>query len=92
MFSSSITDHGNEDHTLTPKSLEKLGMEIVELLRSKRGMPISIASVPLLYYEMYGKNLQADGYLTESQRHGKSALSLTKLLSHFRTNIRLIER
>ncbi|KAL6315140.1 hypothetical protein AAG906_035348 [Vitis piasezkii] len=39
----------------------------------------------------YGRGLQAEGYLTESQRHGKAGYSLTKLLARLRT-IRLIDR
>ncbi|KAG6474071.1 zinc finger CCCH domain-containing protein 54-like [Zingiber officinale] len=81
-----------EDNTLTPRSLEKLEFEISELLKSKRGMPVSIASLPMLYFEKFGKNLQAEGYLTESQRHGKAGYNLTKLLYHLRKSIRLIER
>ena len=34
----------------------------------------------MLYYEKYGRHLQAEGYLAESQRHGKAGFSLTKLL------------
>ncbi|RRT51675.1 hypothetical protein B296_00030462 [Ensete ventricosum] len=91
-FSSNLTDYANEEHVYTPKSLENLEMEITGLLRSRRGVPVSIASLPMLYFEKYGKNLQAEGYLTESQRHGKSGFNLTKLLSHLRKSIRLIER
>ncbi|KAJ4762756.1 CCCH-type zinc fingerfamily protein with RNA-binding domain-containing protein [Rhynchospora pubera] len=75
----------------TPVSLEKLEMEIVELLRSNTGQPVSIASLPTLYGQMYGKGLQADGYLTESQRHGKAGYSLTKLLCRL-NKIAVIER
>ncbi|KAJ1296566.1 hypothetical protein BS78_01G311100 [Paspalum vaginatum] len=75
----------------TPGALEKLEMEIIELLNSRSGQPLSIASLPTLYGEMYGKGLQADGYLTESQRHGKAGYSLTKLLSRL-NKIRVIER
>lgn len=75
----------------TPGSLERLEVEITELLHSRRGQPVSIASLPTLYGEMYGKGLQADGYLTESQRHGKAGYSLTKLLSRL-NKIRVIER
>lgn len=78
------------DQGVTLSSLEKLEMEIVELLRSKKG-PISIASLHALYYDMYGRNLQAEGYLTESQRHGKIGYNLTKLLANL-TSIRLIAR
>ncbi|KAF3323207.1 zinc finger CCCH domain-containing protein 18-like isoform X2 [Carex littledalei] len=45
----------------TPASLEQLEMEIVELLRSNTGQPVSIASLPTLYGQIYGKGLQADG-------------------------------
>ncbi|XP_066168939.1 zinc finger CCCH domain-containing protein 54 isoform X5 [Oryza sativa Japonica Group] len=76
---------------VTPGSLETLEMEITELLNSRRGQPVSIASLPTLYGEKYGKGLQADGYLTESQRHGKAGYSLTRLLSRL-NKIRVIER
>ncbi|VAI17333.1 unnamed protein product [Triticum turgidum subsp. durum] len=75
----------------TPGPLESLEIEITELLHSRRGQPVSIASLPTLYGEKYGKGLQADGYLTESQRHGKAGFSLTKLLSRL-NKIRVIER
>ncbi|XP_073103594.1 zinc finger CCCH domain-containing protein 18 isoform X10 [Elaeis guineensis] len=82
---------GNEDQAFLPGSLERLEIEIIELLRSRRGMPVSIASLPMLYLEKYGKVLQAEGYLTESQRHGKAGFSLTKLLARLKS-IRLIDR
>ncbi|KAG8062901.1 hypothetical protein GUJ93_ZPchr0003g17569 [Zizania palustris] len=75
----------------TPGSLETLELEITELLNSRHGQPVSIASLPTLYGEKYGKGLQADGYLTESQRHGKAGYSLTRLLSRL-NKIRVIER
>ncbi|CAN6284209.1 unnamed protein product [Urochloa humidicola] len=75
----------------TPGALGKLEMEITELLNSRHGQPLSIASLPTLYGERYGKGLQAEGYLTESQRHGKAGYSLTKLLSRL-NKIRVIER
>ncbi|XVE50784.1 hypothetical protein DITRI_Ditri01bG0190700 [Diplodiscus trichospermus] len=81
-------DAVNEDPIM---SLEKLELELVELLKLKRGDPVSIASLPLIYYEKYGKVLQADGYLTESQRHGKAGYSLTKLLARLKA-VRVIDR
>ncbi|PSS14330.1 Zinc finger CCCH domain-containing protein [Actinidia chinensis var. chinensis] len=81
----------SEDHALSPGSLEKLEVEITELLKSRRGYPVSIASLPMLYYEKYGRSLQAEGYLTESQRHGKAGYSLTKLLARLKS-IRLVDR
>ncbi|XP_065016604.1 zinc finger CCCH domain-containing protein 54-like [Musa acuminata AAA Group] len=92
VLTANMTDYPNDDVPFTPKSLENLEMEITELLRSRKGTPVSTASLPLLYFDKYGKNLQADGYLTESQRHGKAGLNLTKLLSHLKKSIRLIER
>ncbi|RWW84594.1 hypothetical protein BHE74_00006795 [Ensete ventricosum] len=87
-----INEFGNEDHVFAPESLQKLEFEITELLKSKQGMPVSIASLPTIYLEKYGKMLQADGYLTESQRHGKGGLSLTRLLSRLNNSIRIIDR
>ncbi|XP_024021937.1 zinc finger CCCH domain-containing protein 18 isoform X1 [Morus notabilis] len=87
--------HGNDsfgdDHLFSPGSLEQLEVEIIELLKSRRGNPVSIASLPAMYYEKYGKYLQAEGYLTESQRHGKAGYSLTKLLARLKNSIRLID-
>ncbi|KAK0600528.1 hypothetical protein LWI29_015868 [Acer saccharum] len=91
MFGHNSMDVFNDDHIFSPGSLENLEFEIVELLQSRRGNPISIASLPMLYYEKFGKVLQADGYLTESQRHGKAGYSLTKLLARLRNSIRLID-
>ncbi|TKY57378.1 Zinc finger CCCH domain-containing protein 18 [Spatholobus suberectus] len=81
----------SEDQVISPGSLAQLESEIIELLRS-RGSPMSIASLPMAYYDKYKKVLQADGYLTESQRHGKSGYSLTKLLARLKNSIRLIGR
>ncbi|CAN0927184.1 Zinc finger CCCH domain-containing protein 18 [Linum grandiflorum] len=81
-----------EQRAVSPGSLERLEMELTELLKSRRGMPVSIASLPMMYYEKYGRSLQADGYLTESQRHGKAGFSLTKLLARLSNSIRLLDR
>ncbi|KAG9159838.1 hypothetical protein Leryth_007842 [Lithospermum erythrorhizon] len=92
MFGPNANEFGYEDQVFSPGSLERLEMEITELLKSRGGSPISIASLPMLYFEMYGKTLQAEGYLTESQRHGKAGFSLTKLLARLNNTIRLIDR
>ncbi|KAK9084650.1 hypothetical protein Sjap_025061 [Stephania japonica] len=91
-FNQHSNDMVREDYGFSEGSLEKLKMELTELLRSQRGYPISIASLPLLYQEKYGKTLQAEGYLTESQRHGKAGYSLTKLLARLKNSIRVIDR
>ncbi|KAL5209873.1 hypothetical protein ABZP36_005496 [Zizania latifolia] len=91
-FNDALALHDDVHHTgATPGSLQTLELEIAELLHSRRGQPVSIASLPTLYGEKYGKGIQADGYLTESQRHGKTGYSLTKLLSRL-NKIKIIER
>ncbi|KAL7584069.1 hypothetical protein Lser_V15G45590 [Lactuca serriola] len=80
-----------DDNVFSPGSLKKLEIELTELLKSRKGYPVSIAALPLLYYEKFGKTLQAEGYLTESQRHGKAGYSLTKLLARLK-RISLIDR
>ncbi|XP_073280490.1 zinc finger CCCH domain-containing protein 18-like isoform X1 [Primulina huaijiensis] len=92
MFGPSPYEVPGDDQVFIPGSLEKLEFEIVELLRSWKGNPVSIASLPMMYYEHYGKTLQAEGYLTESQRHGKAGYSLTKLLTRLKNSIRVIDR
>ncbi|KAH6768076.1 hypothetical protein C2S51_013412 [Perilla frutescens var. frutescens] len=92
LFGPNSYDVAGDDPGFSPGSLEKLEYEITELLKSRRGNPVSIASLPMMYYEKYGKNLQAEGYLTESQRHGKAGYSLTKLLARLKNSIRLIDR
>ncbi|KAG0489086.1 hypothetical protein HPP92_007897 [Vanilla planifolia] len=91
-LSPNLNELPSEEHGYSSGSLEKLEVEISELLRSQRGTAVSIASLPMLYYEKYGKNLQGKGYLTESQRQGKSGLNLTKLLARLKNSIRLIDR
>jgi hypothetical protein len=51
----------------TSGALEKLEMEMIELLNLRHGQPLCIVSLPTLYDERYGKGLQAEGYLTESR-------------------------
>lgn len=92
MFGPNSNEFLNEDQLVSPGRLEQLELEISELLKSRRGHPVSIASLPMVYYEKYGKVLQGDGYLTESQRHGKVGYSLTKLLARLKNSIRLIDR
>ncbi|CAA6667342.1 unnamed protein product [Spirodela intermedia] len=83
---------GDEDQVIPSWSLEKLELELVDLLKSKKGHPISIATLPSAYMERYGKMLQADGYLTESQRHGKAGFNLTRLLGRLKNSIRILDR
>ncbi|PIN17533.1 hypothetical protein CDL12_09811 [Handroanthus impetiginosus] len=73
-------------------SLKQLEREMIELLRSRRGIPISISSLPILYYDQYGKVLEIEGYLTEAHRQGKLCCGLSQLLAHMTSSIRLIDR
>eukprot|EP00250_Pteridium_aquilinum_P015209 c22448_g1_i1 orf=645-2807(-) len=92
---SSVSSNGQRDYRIddivVPGSLERLELELEELLRGRRA-PVSIASLPQLYYEKFGRTLQAEGYLTESQRHGKAGFSLTKLLARLKNTVTLIDR
>eukprot|EP00252_Welwitschia_mirabilis_P025230 TRINITY_DN7795_c0_g1_i1.p1 TRINITY_DN7795_c0_g1~~TRINITY_DN7795_c0_g1_i1.p1 ORF type:complete len:674 (-),score=122.37 TRINITY_DN7795_c0_g1_i1:793-2814(-) len=81
----------SDDSSFQSGSLERLEVELQELLRDKK-LPVSIASLPQLYYDKFGKTLQAEGYLTESQRHGKTGYSLTKLLARLKNTVTLIDR
>lgn len=92
VFNGNLNDVVTDEHVISPGSLEKLEMELTQLLKFKGGDPVSIASLPMLYHEMFGRTLQAEGYLTESQRHGKAGYSLTKLLARLRNSIRVIDR
>ncbi|KAK4491772.1 hypothetical protein RD792_002547 [Penstemon davidsonii] len=92
MFGGPNNNSNEEDQVVSPESLQKLESEITELLRSRGGNPVSIASLPIMYLEKYGRNLQGEGYLTESQRHGKAGYSLTKLLARMKNSICLIDR
>ncbi|XP_057726129.1 zinc finger CCCH domain-containing protein 18-like isoform X1 [Arachis stenosperma] len=85
-------DFVNDDPVVSPGSLAQLEREIVDLLKQRRRNPITIAALPMAYYDKYKKVLQADGYLTESQRHGKSGYSLTKLLARLSNSICVIDR
>ena len=69
----------------------KLELELIELLKSRRINPISIASLPMIHYERYGRGLQSEVSLTESQQQGEAGYGSTKLQARLRT-IRLINR
>lgn len=90
-FTEDVESTGSDDGFLVPASLDRLEQEMRELLRGRQA-PVSIASLPQIYYERFGKSLQAEGYLTESQRHGKAGFSLTKLLMRLKGTVTLIER
>ncbi|KAL9670773.1 hypothetical protein QQ045_008331 [Rhodiola kirilowii] len=82
----------NDELMSLHESLAKLEMEITDLLKTRRGEPIQITNLPMIYSMTYGKPLQADGYLTESQRNGKPGYGLTKLLGHMTNRLCMIER
>ncbi|KAL5570149.1 hypothetical protein UlMin_026724 [Ulmus minor] len=78
IFTSKSNELTNDDHVISSGSFEKLEMELTELLKSRRGAPISIASLPMTYYE--------------NQRHGKASYSLTKLLARLKNNILILAK
>ncbi|KAL2937162.1 Zinc finger CCCH domain-containing protein 18, partial [Bienertia sinuspersici] len=43
---------GADDHIFSPRALKELDREVSELLKLRWGNPVSIASLPMLYYEM----------------------------------------
>lgn len=92
VFDPCVSHFVNDEHAFLPGSLERLEMEIVELLRMRGGGPISIANLPGVYYDTYRRAFQADGYLTESQRNGKAGCGLTKLLGRMMNIICIIDR
>ncbi|KAL0292220.1 UNVERIFIED_CONTAM: Zinc finger CCCH domain-containing protein 18 [Sesamum angustifolium] len=74
------------------ESVKQLERELIELLKCRRGIPVSISSLPILYYDKYGKVLQAEGYFSESHSKGKVGCLLTQLLAQMTSCIRLIDR
>lgn len=80
----------NEDYIFSPSFLEKLELEVTEILKLRKGVPVSLASLPVLYYQTFGKTLQA--YFPEKQQHDKTSHNLLKLLAHMKNKICLIER
>lgn len=80
------------DYVLSHGSLKQLEMELTELLKSRRGIPVSISSLPILYYDNYGRVLQVEGYLMENHRQGKVSCQMTQLLAQMTSSIRLIDR
>lgn len=79
-----------DDDSLTPESLECLVWELRELLQGFR-TPVSVASLPQLYYEKFGKILQPEIYSTEIRCDGRARYSLTKLLMILQGTVTLIE-
>ncbi|KAG9144109.1 hypothetical protein Leryth_013759 [Lithospermum erythrorhizon] len=83
IFDLNAKGFGYEDQVFTPGSLERLEMEITYLLKSRGGSPLSIASLPLLYFERYGRTLQGEGY---------PGIRLAKLLARLNTTLKLVYR
>ncbi|KAG6404747.1 hypothetical protein SASPL_132323 [Salvia splendens] len=56
------------DEVMSSASLKQLEIELVELLRCTRGIPVSVSSLPILYFDRYRKVLQVEGYQMEIHR------------------------
>ncbi|KAG1366967.1 zinc finger CCCH domain-containing protein 18 [Cocos nucifera] len=79
-----FNESSNEDQAIQPGSVEKLEMEITELLKSRRGLPVSVAALPLLYLEKHGKLLQPEEYLSNRQWHVKASFNWIRLLAQMK--------
>ncbi|XP_073105713.1 zinc finger CCCH domain-containing protein 18 [Elaeis guineensis] len=86
-----INELSNQDQAIQPGSLEELEMEIMELLKSRMGLPVPLAALPILYLQNYGKLLQPEVYLSDSQRHVNASFSLIRLLAQLKS-IRFTDR
>ncbi|KAH6824173.1 hypothetical protein C2S53_011684 [Perilla frutescens var. hirtella] len=73
-------------------SLKLLEVELIELLKSRRGIPVSVSSLPILYLDQYGKVLQIEGYQKESQRQGRFICRIIQLLARMTSSICLTNR
>ncbi|KAJ7521522.1 hypothetical protein O6H91_19G058300 [Diphasiastrum complanatum] len=69
--------------------LECLEKELSELLRGKA--PVSMASLPQLYHERYGKLLHAEECYSEGQRQVNSDNSLSNLLAGLPNIVTLVD-
>ncbi|KAI4294943.1 hypothetical protein MLD38_040779 [Melastoma candidum] len=68
-----------EDHVYSPRSLEKLEVEIVEILKSRRGNPLSIASLPMIYYDNLTRLLsRLESICLIDRPHGQHAVILAE--------------
>ncbi|XP_052177428.1 zinc finger CCCH domain-containing protein 18-like isoform X2 [Diospyros lotus] len=80
LFHPNSNEFANVDQYFAPWSLERMELEIAEILKLGRGKPIPIALLPRLYYDNYGRLLPAEGYL------------LTKLLALLNNSFQLVDR
>ncbi|KAK6155309.1 hypothetical protein DH2020_009557 [Rehmannia glutinosa] len=80
------------DCVLTHGSLKQLEIELIELLKTRRGIPVSISSLPILYHDKYGRILQVEGYVLEVHGQGKVSCTLTQVLAQMTNGaIRMID-
>lgn len=73
----------NPPSILSSGFLKQLEFEVVELLGSKPGIPVSVSSLPILYFDYFGKVLQIEKKLT---------FRVSQLLARISTYIRLTSR
>ncbi|KAL8031082.1 hypothetical protein ABFX02_13G002800 [Erythranthe guttata] len=76
----------NIDRTFSRGALKQLEVEIIELLKSRRGIPVSISSLPILYYDKYERAFMVDVYLREAQ------CTVAQLFAYMTKCIRVIDR
>ncbi|KAL3633628.1 hypothetical protein CASFOL_022390 [Castilleja foliolosa] len=86
----SKTNDGNCVFSRT--SLKLLEVELIGLLKDRTGVPVSITSLPIFYYDKYGKVLEDEGYLVEVPGQGNIHFTITQLIAQMMRGIRVIDR
>ncbi|GER54062.1 CCCH-type zinc finger family protein [Striga asiatica] len=79
-----------DDHVL--ESLEQLEIELIGLLKARKGVPVSISSLPIFYYDKYGRALRVEGYLVEGPGQGKVRFTLAQLVAQMTKGIHVDDR
>ncbi|KAJ7524430.1 hypothetical protein O6H91_17G004700 [Diphasiastrum complanatum] len=89
-LSKDLNQNKEAEDKIENDSLKALEKELRELLRGRS--PVSIASLIQLYYEKYGKLLQADGCFSDSPATGKSVhQSVIKLLVQMPNTVMIVK-
>ncbi|CAA0837015.1 Zinc finger CCCH domain-containing protein 18 [Striga hermonthica] len=82
-----------EDHVLwSTASLKQLEIELIELLKARKGVPVSISSLPIFYYDKYGRALRVEGYLVEGPWQRKIRFTLAQLVAQMTKDIHVDDR
>lgn len=80
------------DHNLQRGSLKHLELELIELLRCRRGIPVSISSIPILYFDKYATSLHVEGRLLENRNNGEFICRMQEILAQMGSTISIVNR